>query len=111
MRFLERVRGRLGGRGRAARAAASAKDPVRLPVPAELTVYGADWCGDVRRARELLDTAGVAYRWVDLDKDLAAKAALVAAGLPAIPVVAAPDGRVLMEPSNAELRSLIPTLG
>jgi mycoredoxin len=107
--LLDRVRGRLGAQ--AAPTHTPAPAPASLLALTELTVYGADWCGDVRRAREQLDAAGVAYRWVDIDEDLSAKAALVAAGLPAIPVIAAPDGRVLMEPSNAELRDLIATLG
>ena len=109
MRVLDLVRERLGSRS--AQVRDPALPPESLPMPPELTVYGADWCGDVRRARELLDAAGIAYRWVDVDEDVSTKAVLVAAGLSAIPVIAAPDGRVLMEPSNTELRNLISTLG
>jgi len=87
-----------------------APDPVPLEVPVELTVYGADWCGDCRRAKGHLDSAGVAYRWVDLTHDREAKAMLRAAGLRAIPVIATTDGRVLMEPSNAQLRRLVASL-
>jgi mycoredoxin len=32
-------------------------------------VYGADWCGDTRRAREFLDGLGVAYEYVDVEQD------------------------------------------
>jgi glutaredoxin len=32
-----------------------------------LTVYGADWCGDTKRTRRLLDDAGVRYEYVDVD--------------------------------------------
>ncbi len=84
--------------------------PVPIDVPPELTVYGADWCGDCRRAKHHLDTAGVPYRWVDLRSDLAAKRMLAAAGLRAIPVIATPDGRVLVEPSNADLGRLVASL-
>ena len=87
-----------------------APDPVPLEVPGELTVYGADWCGDCRRAKRHLDSAGVAYRWVDLTQNRGAKGMLTAAGLRAIPVIATADGRVLMEPSNAELRALVESL-
>ncbi|MCJ7712698.1 MAG: glutathione S-transferase N-terminal domain-containing protein [Chloroflexi bacterium] len=90
---------------------APAPDPVPLTIPEELTVYGADWCGDCRRAKRHLDAAGVAYRWVDLTRDRGSKAMLTAAGLRAIPVIATPDGRVLIEPSNAELRVLVESLG
>lgn len=91
-------------------AIAPAPDPVPLEVPGELTVYGADWCGDCRRAKRHLDAAGVSYRWVDLTQDRGAKRMLAAAGLRAIPVIATADGRVLMEPSNAELRGLVESL-
>ena len=81
-----------------------------LTTPSELTVYGADWCRDCVRAKRWLDAAGVAYRWVDLTNDLAAKQMLSAAGLRAIPVIMAPDGRTLVEPSNAELQGLVDPL-
>ncbi|CAN5708414.1 mycoredoxin [soil metagenome] len=81
-----------------------------LTSPSELTVYGSDWCGDCVRAKRWLDSAGVAYRWVDLKKDPAAKEMLSAAGLRAIPVIIAPDGRMLVEPSNAEIRGLVESL-
>ncbi len=32
-----------------------------------LTVYGADWCGDTKRTRNLLDEAGVTYDYVNVD--------------------------------------------
>jgi mycoredoxin len=86
-------------------------DPVPLEVPDELTMFGADWCGDCRRAKRHLHAAGVVYRWVDLTQDPGAKAMLAAAGLRAIPVIATADGRILMEPSNAELRALVESLG
>jgi mycoredoxin len=89
---------------------APAPDPVPLGVPDELTMYGADWCGDCRRAKRYLDAAGVAYRWVDLTQDPAEKAMLKAAGLPAIPVIATPDGRVLVEPSNAQMAELVASI-
>jgi mycoredoxin len=86
-------------------------DPVPIDIPAELTMYGEDWCGDCRRAKRHLDTAGVAYRWVDLAVDRSSKDMLRAAGLRAIPVIATVDGRFLMEPSNAQLRDLVESLG
>lgn len=88
----------------------STPDMIPLEAPAELTWYGADWCGDCRRARRHLDAARVAYRWVDLTGDAKAKAMLAAAGLRAIPVIATTDGRILMEPSNAELQRLVESL-
>ncbi len=84
--------------------------PTPLDTPTELTVYGADWCGDCGRAKRHLDAAGVAYRWIDLAEDRDAKEMLAAAGLRSIPIIATVDGRILVEPSNAELRGLVDSL-
>jgi mycoredoxin len=35
----------------------------------ELIVYGAYWCGDTRRTRDLLDEAEVTYTYIELDDD------------------------------------------
>lgn len=78
-----------------------------LPAPDILTVYGADWCHDCTRTKRHLTASGVPYRYVDLQGDPAAQELLSTAGYRAIPVVVTPDGRVLIEPSNAELDALV----
>ena len=35
--------------------------------PARITMYGAEWCGDCRRSKALLDRRGVDYDYVDLE--------------------------------------------
>ena len=54
------------------------RDPVRRerrPDPAHLmaqvTVYGAPWCPDCKRAKRFLAEQRVAYDWVDIDQDAA----------------------------------------
>jgi mycoredoxin len=32
-------------------------------------VYGADWCGDTQRTRRHLDSLGVAYRYINVERD------------------------------------------
>jgi mycoredoxin len=83
--------------------------PASHPVtsPARITVYGADWCGDCRRSKRLLDERGAAYDWVDVAAEPEIRDALRSSGYPAIPVVALPDGTVLMEPSDAELAAAL----
>ena len=76
-----------------------------LPTPQIVTVYGADWCGDCRRAKRFLDSAGVPYRYVDLEADPAAQQLVDDAGYRAIPIIVTPAGAVLIEPSNDELAS------
>jgi glutaredoxin-like protein len=77
-----------------------------------LTMYGAEWCGDCRRSKKLLDELGVDYDYVDLEADVAA--ADVARGISGrtnIPVIAFPDGTHVVEPSNDELRDKLAALG
>lgn len=80
-----------------------------LPVPDVVTVYGADWCGDCRRAKRFLDAMATPYRYVDLELDPDAQRMIDEAGYRAIPIVVTPTGKVLVEPSNDELASAIGT--
>ncbi|MBD9700195.1 glutathione S-transferase N-terminal domain-containing protein [Flavimobilis sp. GY10621] len=69
-----------------------------------ITMYGADWCGDCTRAKALLDREGVAYTYVDVEADEAARErAIEIAGRQNIPVIVFDDGSHLVEPSNPEL--------
>jgi glutaredoxin len=36
----------------------------------QITVYGADWCGDTVRTLRQLDRKGVDYEYVDVDENL-----------------------------------------
>lgn len=75
-------------------------------------MYGAEWCGDCRRSKKLLDELGVDYEYVDLEADVAA--ADIARGISGrtnIPVIAFPDGTHVVEPSNDELREKIDAFG
>ena len=79
----------------------------RLMSPDIVTVYGAAWCEDTTRAREHFDAAGMPYRYVDLDEDVAAKAQLTDAGYLATPTVVTATGQVFVEPSNDELDGIV----
>lgn len=37
-----------------------------------IKVYGADWCGDTKKALEYLDSLGVDYQYINVEKDEAA---------------------------------------
>lgn len=72
--------------------------------PQEVTVFGAEWCGDCRRTSRQLQELGVAYTYVDVDADDAGREkALEIAGRRNIPVVLFSDGNFLVEPSNPDL--------
>lgn len=70
-----------------------------------LTLYGADWCPDCRRAKKFLGEQRVHYRWVDLTDDDEAIRYVeeVNEGKRRIPTLRFDDGSVLANPSNAEL--------
>jgi mycoredoxin len=71
----------------------------------EITVYGADWRPDCRRAKSLLDERKVQYSWVDIDKDRVGEKFVITTnrGNRSIPTIAFGDGSILVEPSNPEL--------
>lgn len=74
-----------------------------------IRMYGADWCGDCRRAKQLLDECQLPYEFVDVDADTAkgrAGRAVVQGhndGMNVIPTLVFNDGSILVEPSNAQL--------
>ncbi|TFB46966.1 NrdH-redoxin [Cryobacterium tagatosivorans] len=77
-----------------------------------ITMFGAEWCGDCRRSKRLLDTLGVDYDYVDLlaVEDGADRAAAIS-GRTQIPVVVFPDGTHVVEPSDSVLHAKLTELG
>jgi mycoredoxin len=76
-----------------------------------ITMYGAEWCGDCRRSKKLLDSMGVDYDYIDLEVNVeAADVARGISGRTNIPVVAFSDGTHFTEPSDAELRAKVEEL-
>lgn len=73
--------------------------------PTNLTVYGATWCPDCRRAKQFLGEQRVHYTWVDIEQnpDGVEVVERVNGGKRIIPTIIFPDASVLVEPSNAEL--------
>jgi thioredoxin reductase (NADPH) len=72
---------------------------------AQLTVYGASWCTDCRRAKQFLGEQRVHYHWVDIEQDAEGQALVerLNDGKRIIPTILFADGSILVEPSNAEL--------
>ncbi len=70
-----------------------------------LTFYGADWCGDCRRSKRLLDSHNIQYTYIDVETDDAAseKVIEINKGMRSIPVIIFPDGSHLTEPSDIAL--------
>lgn len=78
---------------------------------ANIEIYGADWCGDCRRAKAALERFGVSYHWHDVEHDEAAKAkAIEISGQQHIPVVIFSDGSFQVEPSATDLKTKLESL-
>lgn len=78
----------------------------------KIIFYGANWCPDCRKSKELLDSMGVEYEYIDLEKnpEAAKKVVEINKGFQSIPTIVFPDSHVLVEPSNDELKKEIEEL-
>lgn len=72
---------------------------------AQITVYGAPWCSDCRRAKKFLGEQRIHYHWVDIEQDAEGQALVerLNGGKRIIPTILFADGGMLVEPTNAEL--------
>jgi glutaredoxin-like protein len=79
---------------------------------ADITMYGADWCGDCRRSKRLLEELDVQVTHIDVevDKSAAAKVIEINGGAQSIPVLVFSDGTHLTEPSDNDLKAKLQAL-
>ena len=70
-----------------------------------VTVYGAYWCPDCRRAKKFLGEQFIPYKWVDIEQDKDGEIYVLERnqGKRIIPMIIFEDDTFLVEPSNAEL--------
>lgn len=81
-------------------------------LPTKTTMFGADWCRDCVRSEALLNSLGVEWEKVDVEKDPAAAArAQAISGRLSIPVVQFTDGTFQVEPSDKDLKAKLEELG
>ena len=78
----------------------------------QITFYGADWCGDCRRSKRLLEELNVKYDLIDVEKDPTQidKVIELNGGAKSIPVIVFEDGTHLTEPSDPDLRKKLEEL-
>ncbi len=76
-------------------------------------MYSADWCGDCRRSKRLMNELNVAYTIIDVEHDTAAaeKVKEINGGAQSIPVIVFSDGTHLTEPSDNDLKAKLTSLG
>jgi glutaredoxin-like protein len=79
---------------------------------ADITMYGADWCGDCRRSKRLLEELDVQVNHIDVaaDESAAAKVIEINGGAQSIPVIVFSDGTHLTEPSDNDLKAKLQAL-
>lgn len=70
-----------------------------------IIIYGADWCGDCRRAKRFFIQHNIAFHWIDIEKDKAGEQFVLKTnrGMRSIPTIIFEDGSILVEPSNFQL--------
>lgn len=79
---------------------------------ADITMYGAEWCGDCRRSKRLLEELDVQVTHIDVEADqsAAAKVIEINGGVKSIPVIVFADGTHLTEPSDIDLKAKLQAL-
>jgi mycoredoxin len=79
---------------------------------AQITMYGAAWCGDCRRSKAYLDSHNVEYNYIDVEADETAsdKVIEINGGQRSIPVILFPDGTHMTEPSDKDLEAKLEAL-
>ncbi len=78
----------------------------------DITLYGADWCGDCIRAKAFMDARSIDYTYIDLvATPEQADAAQAISGRTSIPVITFADGSHQVEPSNADLEAKLREVG
>jgi glutaredoxin-like protein len=73
------------------------------PMPlGSIIVYGADWCGDCRRAKRFLNEHNIHFSWIDIEHDKEGEQFVlkVNKGMRSIPTIVFEDGSILVEPSD-----------
>ena len=78
----------------------------------QIIFYGADWCGDCRRSKRLLEELNVEYTLIDTEKTEGAadKVVEINGGVQSIPVIVFADGTHLTEPSDSDLKAKLQAL-
>lgn len=75
----------------------------------KIKFYGAAWCPDCIRSKAFLDEQKVEYEYINIEEvpGAAEKVEKINDGYQSIPTIIFPDGRILVEPSNAELQKAL----
>lgn len=75
----------------------------------KIKFYGANWCPDCRRSKQYLDEKGVEYEYINIEEveGAAQEVEKINNGYQSIPTIVFPNGKILVEPSNAQLEKAL----
>jgi len=78
----------------------------------QVKIYGADWCGDTRRALRVLDTTGVKYDYINIDDDADGEKKVIAFNkgkrrIPLVEIGSEKGTQSLSVPSDSELEKAL----
>jgi mycoredoxin len=81
-------------------------------VGSTLTMYSTQWCGYCHRLRRQLDSEGIAYDVIDIERvpEAASIVERVNNGNQTVPTLVYPDGSAHTNPSVAEVRAKLAAL-
>ena len=79
----------------------------------EITMYSTSWCPDCVRAKMMFRRLKVSFTEIDVDKSKEGHKIVMDhnKGKRVVPTIIFPDGSVLVEPTNRELRQKVEELG
>tara|TARA_Y100000815_G_C13155202_1_gene429534 strand:- start:456 stop:695 length:240 start_codon:yes stop_codon:yes gene_type:complete len=71
-----------------------------------IKVYGTSWCSDCSRAKQFFNEHDISYDWSDIDDQPQLKQVVrdLNDGNQKVPTIVFPDGSILIEPTNSELK-------
>lgn len=80
-----------------------------MNIKQHIKFYGAAWCPDCRRSKQYLDEQHISYDYINIDeiKGAAEEVVKINNGYQSIPTIIFPNGTILVEPSNEELKSAL----
>jgi len=80
-----------------------------MNIQKQIKFYGATWCADCRRAKQFLDEQHAVYEYINIDEveGAAEEVVRINNGYQSIPTIIFPNGSILVEPSNEELKKAL----
>lgn len=77
----------------------------------QIIFYGTKWCGDCHRSRKVFSECNVDYVFIDIDLDRSGETFVKSKnhGKRSVPTIIFPDGSMLVEPSDQELKDKLAT--